>query len=444
MAKNYEGRKENGEGNVRKLPSGKYECVVQSKYINPKTGKPKRIKRVGETEKAAREKAKLDLVAWEKEIERGRDTKINKAKTFGEYMSEYIETEVKPNITGSGYHTYINNMNRNFFDFPISKYQLHMLNAVEFERYFDTILELKSKKTCSLPMQLCKRCCKWLVDRSLLKENYAAQVRIKKEISDEYDKKREDDIKNRKEVFTPEDIQKFYYAYKNNMGQYPVVVLFLLETGLRIGEFAALRNDNVDLENNKIHIVEARSVRFKDNDKEKGIEYYTKVPKNGEARFIMMSDLCKECVLYMMEQTRLKCKDNPDDLLYPTFANGKRRSNASMEVCFKELCDKLNIDRDVHLTKGGQMKGLCLHSLRHTADTMANTAKNANVVNTALKMGHKAISVENVYTHATEEALSSVVTPSQVVLEEYKKDSDDQSKEEELYKMYLKLKEKFE
>lgn len=102
MAKNYEGRKENGEGNVRKLPSGKYECVVQSKYINPKTGKPKRIKRVGETEKA-----KLDLVAWEKEIERGRDTKINKAKTFGEYMSEYIETEVKPNITGSGYHTYI-------------------------------------------------------------------------------------------------------------------------------------------------------------------------------------------------------------------------------------------------------------------------------------------------------------------------------------------------
>lgn len=103
----------------------------------------------------------------------------------------------------------------------------------------------------------------------------------------------------------------------------------------------------------------------------------------------MMSDLCRECVLYMMEQTRLKCKDNPDDLLYPTFANGKRRSNASMEVCFKELCDKLNIDRDVHLTKGGQMERVCLHSLRHTADTMANTAKNANVVNTALKMGHK-------------------------------------------------------
>ena len=386
----------------------------------------------------------MDLAAWEKEIERGRDTKINKAKTFGEYMNEYIENEAKPSLTGSGYHSYVSNMNRNFFSFPIARYQLHMLSAVEFEKYFDSILALKSRKTCSLPIQLCRRCCKWLVDRSLLKENYAAQARIKKKISDEYDKKREDDIKNRKKIFSPQDIEKFYYAYKNNMGQYPVVVLFLLETGLRAGEFAALRNDNIDLENNKIHIVETQSLRFKDNNKDGGVEYYTKVPKNGEARFVMMSDLCKECVLYMMEQTRLKCKNNPDNLLYPVFTSGKRRSNDSMEVCFKALCDKLDIDRDIHLTKNGQMRGLCLHSLRHTADTMANTAKNANVVNTALMMGHKAINVENVYTHATEDALSSVTTPSQAVLDEYKKDTDNNIDDEELYKMYLKLKEKFE
>ena len=37
----------NGEGNVRSLPDGNYECIIQSKYLNPKTGKPKRIKRKG-------------------------------------------------------------------------------------------------------------------------------------------------------------------------------------------------------------------------------------------------------------------------------------------------------------------------------------------------------------------------------------------------------------
>lgn len=439
------GRKNNGDGSTRQLTDGSWECVIQSKYINPKTGNPKRIKRKGKTEKEAINNTKMALDAWEKEIEKGRDIKINKSKTFGEYMEEYIETEAKYTLTGSGYHSYIRCMNKNFYEFPIAKFQLHMLNVSEFEKYYDTILALKSKKTCSLPIQMCKRCCKWLIDKSLLKENYAAQARVKREIADEYDKKREDDIKNRKKVFTPEDIEKFYYAYKNNMGQYPVVVLFLLETGMRTGEFAALRNDSIDLEKNRINIVETRSIRFVDNDKNKGVEFYTKVPKNKESRFIMMSDLCRECVIYMMEQTKLNCRNNPDNLLYPTFRNGKRRSNSTMETSFKDLCNKLGIDRDVHLTRTGQMKGLCLHSLRHTADTIANTAKGANVVNTALMMGHKAIAVENIYTHATEEALSSVTTPSQAILEKYKKENNPEvDKEKELYEMYLKLKEKFE
>lgn len=439
------GRKNNGDGSTRQLTDGSWECVIQSKYINPKTGNPKRIKRKGKTEKEAINNAKMALDAWEKEIEKGRDTKINKAKTFGEYMDEYIETEARRTLTGSGYHSYIRTMNRNFFNFPIAKFQLHMLNASEFENYFDTILSQKSRKTCSLPIQMCRRCCKWLVDKSLLKENYAAQARVRREIADEYNKQREDDIKNRKKVFTSEDIEKFYYAYKNNMGQYPVVVLFLLETGMRAGEFSALRNDNIDLEKNRINIVETQSIRFIDNDKNKGVEFYTKVPKNKEARFVMMSDLCRECVLYMMEQTKLNCRNNPDNLLYPTFINGKRRSNSTMENSFKDLCNKLGIDRDVHLTRTGQMKGLCLHSLRHTADTIANTAKGANVVNTALMMGHKAINVENIYTHATEEALSSVTTPSQVILDKYKKENNPEvDKEKELYEMYLKLKEKFE
>lgn len=236
------GRKGNGDGSTRQLADGSWECLVQSKYPNPKTGNPKRIKRKAATEKEAIEKAKMALTAWEKGFEEGKDIKVNKTKTFGMYMEEFIESNVKPNLTGSGYHSYISAMKNNFYPFAISKMQLSMLNKVEFQKYFDEILSLKSRKTCSFPVQLCRRCCKWLVNQSLLKENYAEQAELKREISDEYNQKREEDIKNRKEVFTPEDIQKFYYAYKNNMGQYPVVVLFLLETGMRASEFAALRN----------------------------------------------------------------------------------------------------------------------------------------------------------------------------------------------------------
>ena len=373
-------KKQNGEGSTRQLESGKWECIVTSRHLNPKTLKPKRIKRVADTEADAVKAAKTELARWEKDIVRGIDTKEDKTKTFGQYMDEYIETEVKPNVTASTYHSYVNTMNRNFHDFRISKLQLKMLNAFEFEQYYSEILKLKSKKTCSFPIQLSKRCCQWLVDKSLLDENYALQARVPKDVADEYDRDKELKLQTRKKVFTPEDIQKFYDAFRSGYGEYPVVVLFLLETGMRCSEFASLRNDNIDMDKGIIHIVETRGLRYIDNDKTKGLEEYVKVPKNNESRFVVISDLCRECIQYMRKQTELYCKNNPDNLLYPTFRNGKRRSNASMENSFKHLCTKLEIDRDLQLTKTGQMKGLSLHSLRHTADTMANTAKDANVL----------------------------------------------------------------
>ena len=70
-------------------------------------------------------------------------------------------------------------------------------------------------------------------------------------------------------------------------------------------------------------------------------------------------------------------------------------------------------------------EGLCLHSLRHTYDSIANAQKGANIVNTALAMGHKSISTESVYTHATDEGLKSITTPSQAVLADYKKNSEE-------------------
>ena len=267
-------KNDNREGSTRQLKNGSWECITQAKYLNPKTANPKRFKRTAKTEKEARRLSIMARDAWEKEYERGKDIKVDKKKTFGEYMDEYIETEVKPTVAGSTYHSYVNTMRANFDNFPIAKYQLHMLSAVEFESYYDTILGLKSRKTCSFPIQLTRRCCKWLVNRSLLKENYAEQARVKKEIIDEYDKKLDEEVKNRKEVFTPEDIEKFYYAYKNNMGQYAVVVMFILETGLRSGEFSSLRNDNIDFENNKIYVVESQATRYIDNDRTKGLESY--------------------------------------------------------------------------------------------------------------------------------------------------------------------------
>ena len=443
-------RKGNREGNLRELPDGTWECVIQSKYLNPKTNNPKRVKRRGKSAKEASKKAKMALVAWEKQYESGTIVKIDRKKTFGQYMEEFIDKEVKPNITGSSYKSYIYAMQANFYNYKISKLQLQSLNKVEFEIYFDTLIHDKSYRTAEVPIQLCKRCCKWLYGESLIEEDYASFARIRKEKKDEYFREKEKNIRERKKIFSNEDIIKFYDSYKNALSEYSAAVILLLETMMRGQELLPLTLDDIDLENNIIHIRSAVSERFVDNDKTKGLEKYVKVPKNSRERSVYMTPLAREVVIYMIEQTRLKCRHNPNNLLFPSYIqHGKMRSMDAFEIQFKALCDKLGIDRDVQVTRSPdgsvRKKGLNVHALRHTAITLANTAHNANVINTALMAGHTAIRTENIYTHESE-AMKNVKTASELVLglnEKTHKSIVEEIDEDELYEMYLKLEERF-
>ncbi len=441
------GKAKSGEGSTRLLSNGNWECIVQSKYINPdsKTGAPKRIKRSGKTEEEARKNAKLDLKAWEKayEKDKAQNLKLSKTKTFGQYMEEFIDNEVKPNIAGSSYRDYVYTMRANFYNKKISKLQLKMLNTVEFETYFDNLIHEKSKKTAQLPIQLCKRCSTWLYGKSLIEEDDAAFAKTKKEKRDEFF--RSDVEKKRKEVFSSEDIAKFYDAYKNRLSEYCPAIILMLETFIRGQELLSLTESDIDLEKNIIHIRCAVGERFIDNDKNKGLEKYVKVPKSGGERIIYMTPLAREVVEFMMAQTKLKCRANPMNLLFPSYLKqGKMRSMDAFEVQFKALCDKLGIDRDVRIMKNGNKKGLCVHALRHTGITIANTVPNANVVNTALMAGHKAIKTENIYTHSIVEGLKNVRTMSDVVLHLNGEQEEEKSdKEKELYELYLMLKEKF-
>lgn len=447
-------RKGNREGNTIQLSDGTWECVIQSKYLNPITNKPKRVKRRAKTEKEAMKKTKMALQVWEKQFEAGEIVKVDRKKTFGQYMEEFIDKEVKPFVTGSTYKSYICTLRANFYNYKISKLQLHNLNKVQFEIFFDTLIHDKSYKTADVPIQLCRRCCEWLRIQSLIEENYAKDAMVKKKRVDEYFRDKAIEERGRKEIFTNHDIVKFYEAYKNNLSEYSPVIILMLETMMRGQEILPLTLDDIDLDENVIHIRSAVSERFVDNDKEKGIEKYVKVPKNGKERIVYMTPLAREVVVYMIEQTKIKCRHNPDNLLYPSFnRHGKIRSMDAFELQFKSLCDKIGVERDVRIRKLNNgivvKKGLNVHAIRHTAITLANTARDANVTNTALMAGHTAIRTENIYTHAND-AIKNVKTASELVLgmqgsneNNYNDIERLQIDENELYEMYLKLHAKF-
>ena len=446
-------KKSKGEGSVWQLSDGSWECVIQSKYLNPKTNTAKRIKRRGKSPNEATKNCKMALKIWEKQFEAGSIVKIDRKKAFGQYMEEFIDKEVKPNVAGSTYKSYIYTMQANFYNYKISKLQLHNLNKVEFEIYFDRLIHDKSFRTAEVPINMCKRCCSWLYSKSLIEEDYAKFAKVKKEKKDEYFREEKNEERGRKEIFTNEDIIKFYNSYKNNVSEYSAAIILLLETMMRGQEFLPLTLDDIDLEKNIIHIRSAVSERFVDNDKDKGIEKYIKVPKNRKERIVYMTPLAREVVEYMITQTRLKCRHNPNNLLYPSFnKNGKMRSMDAFELQFKALCDKIGVDRDVRDRKmpdgSVRKKGLNVHALRHTAITLANTAHGANVINTALMAGHTAIRTENIYTHASE-AIKNVKTASELVLgindtrETICESNNNNVDDDELYEMYLKLHAKF-
>lgn len=416
-------RKSNGEGSCRKIAPGKYECVVQSNLINPKTLKPKRFMRRGSTEKEARAEAIMAMQAWEKEYRNnGNDANFKKSKLFGEYMTEYLQNKVKGTITDSGYYSYYKTMQRYFQPYRIAKFQLHNLSVKAFQDYYDEIGQKYSKKTCSLPIQLCRRLCKDLVYRSLIPEDFASQAMPKKEVIDEYNRERQEEEEQKKEIFSKEDIIKFYKEWKSHLhnSQYDVVAVFLLETGLRAQEFAALQNSDIDLERSIITIKRSIGKRFVDEDGGR-IEEYLKVPKNKKQRIIYLSDIAKECVVDMQQRTATYCQDNKDDLLYPVFRKPYRpRSNSTMEVGFKTLCNFLDIDRGVQRGKNGIIKGLCLHALRHTFITYANTANGNNSLVVSMMAGHQQRVNETIYTHENIEAMAQIQTPGKLFIEDAK------------------------
>lgn len=414
-------KRKNGEGSVRKVGENVFEAIVQSSILNPQTGNYKRFKRRGTTEEAALTNAKMACSNWELEMSYGNDVKVDKSKTFGMYMKEWMENVVRTsNITASTYFSYTKNLDNMFYKYDVANLQLQMLNPKVFEDYYNLLLSKYSKKSCGTPRQMCIRLCDYLVDKQLIQFNYAklGEVGIKQEVIDEFNKEKEDNLKAQKKIWSNEDIQKFYDAYRTGTGgEIVIIILFMIEVGIRPGEFVSITNDNIDFEHRLLHIEKAQALRYKNSlIPEAGIEYYTKTTKGREERDVYLSDFALELIEVMQTQTKSKCKCNKEDLLYPQFRKGTKRTNTSLEICCKDLCNKLGIDRDVRVQKGGQKRGLNMHTCRHTYDSIANNAKDANPIATALTMGHKSINTQNIYTHITEDARKQIKTASSEVL----------------------------
>ena len=131
-------KRKNGEGTVSKVGENVYEAIIQSSILNPATGNYKRFKRRGSTAESALTNAKMACKNWELEMSYGNDVKVDKAKTFGMYMQDYMANVVMGSgITMSTYYSYTKNLDNMFYKYDISNLQLHMLTPLAFENYYN-------------------------------------------------------------------------------------------------------------------------------------------------------------------------------------------------------------------------------------------------------------------------------------------------------------------
>lgn len=217
-----------------------------------------------------------------------------------------------------------------------------------------------------------------------------------------------------KASLTDQQIEELTKFIKNSetYGRWYGIVLFALETGMRINEICSLQNSDVDLENGWVNVNKTLS-GFPDSnsDKRKHI-YVIQTPKTRTSvRKVPLSKKAKEAVLFerkRLEKEKIKCKATVvggtgfkgktfnDFVFLNRFGEfhkegGVARALIRIVDAYNESEDKLKLP---HITP---------HVARHTLATRMNE-HNVNEKAICSMLGHSSSTItKNVYIHANDD-----------------------------------------
>jgi len=202
-----------------------------------------------------------------------------------------------------------------------------------------------------------------------------------------------EEVENQRRPFSLDEIQAAYNAATNAFWRFAIV--FGLYTGLRLGNIATFRWRDVDLRKQVVKVVDIKS------------------PDTLEI------PICSPFLLNVFAELRRKSpKAKPEDYIFPDYAamylaksnSGEHRS-AKLSTEFRRiLADAKLVGKyeRKHQGKGRSCRRvvspLSFHSLRHNFITMLQERGASQMVARQL-VGHDSDAVNQLYTHATPDAL---------------------------------------
>lgn len=300
------------------------------------------------------------LALFVAEVEKGNYSRQN-SMTFTEFSQMFIDKYAKNNLSDTTVINYGYQLNKYILP-ELGKYKLSKLKRLHVQDFANKLLNEYnlSTKTIKNYIKLISSILEKAIQWDYLHENVAKYVTIPKN----YNKP-----KKEQEIYNNEEIKLLFDALKDEEEPFKTMVYVSFYTGARRGEVLGLRWQDVDFENNIMHVIQNKII------KQNGTKL--KETKNKRSRqFVIpqaLTDKLKE----------IYNNQNPSDLIF-------------------NYCPTTYTKMWRKFIKRHNLKYITLHDLRHTNGSIL-ASKGVDIVTIANRLGHLPATASAYYLHAVSE-----------------------------------------
>lgn len=334
------------------------------------------------------------------------DSKDVKSQDFGAYITNWLRDIKRPTIkrhTFDGYEDCINGQLLNYKKHDLADRQVGSLTTDDFKSYYSSLSKTYSRGTIKKNYAILSQCIKYGNKHSHFDEKIDL---------DEISIPHEDVVKKKQReihFLTKEDMEKLYLESKRvntdgfnfggkvgepTYGNNANIIVFIMFTGLRVGEAIDLRWRDVDLESTPplIH-VNSSNVKLKVRDDSSSKKYEdasTDTKTYSGRRIIPLNQYALEVI---ESEMKLNPRRRDDDYVFLTKNGGKIQSRQNISRTLNKMMSRANCS----------IPTCTPHELRHSfGSALLREGTDIKVVSKLL--GHKDISVTyNVYIHILDE-----------------------------------------
>lgn len=405
------GRKENGQGTIRRLSNGKIQCSIET---TDQFGNRKRISATANKETEARKKAQNKLKQYQALLMN--DEKDNKAlatKTLKEAMGGKWFDDYANNKWTSRTKTSRKNDLAILYN-AIGSVRLDKITTSIMNTFFDTALTPTNRQRLGMVYSITNDFFDDMYNQGIIENDVFGRGMKKlptprQVVKEEYtlEEIEEADFEDTNiKFFKDAEIEKLKEALSfidlDGKPLYPRAPIYYLMflTGMRGQELRALNVDDIDFENHIIKINKAVSTKTDNDGKEKMI---LKLPKTSTSRRIIGINAETEELLKRIIKERKNTDENCKILYCTSTNNWVGKDNFARD--FRNLLKKLDIEP----------QGRGPHCLRHTFASFAlegndlSPLKNQSALVISNYLGHKDLDITfRIYTHLDKNKLKDI------------------------------------